>query len=72
MIRKRSITIHGHRTSLSLEDPFWDALHSIAERRGMAVAALVADIDDGRDPTDNLSSAARLFVLEWLKAGNRL
>lgn len=71
MIRKRSITIRGHRTSLSLEDGFWQATLAIAERRGMPLAALIAEIDETRDPRDNLSSATRLYVLAWLKAGNR-
>jgi predicted DNA-binding ribbon-helix-helix protein len=68
MIRKRSITLRGHRTSLSLEDAFWDEAVSIAEARGIAVAALIAEIDARRDPADNLSSAVRLFVLRDLKA----
>ncbi len=68
MIRKRSITLHGHRTSFSLEEAFWNELVAIAEERGMAIAALVAEIDEKRDPRTNLSSAARLYVLDRLKA----
>ena len=72
-IRKRSVTIGRHRTSVSLEAAFWDALQAIAERRGMSLNALVADIDrerlQGRDLRDatNLSSALRLCVLDDLK-----
>ncbi|HKU95035.1 MAG TPA: ribbon-helix-helix domain-containing protein [Vineibacter sp.] len=72
-IRKRSVTIGRHRTSVSLEAAFWDELQAIAERRGMSLNALVADIDrerlQGRDLRDatNLSSALRLHVLEALK-----
>lgn len=45
---KRSITIHGHRTSISLEAPFWDFLEEIAKNRGLSISALVAEIDDAR------------------------
>jgi predicted DNA-binding ribbon-helix-helix protein len=72
MIRKRSIAIRGHRTSLSVEDPFWRALAAIAGQRGLSLAALIAEIDDARRPEDNLSSAARLYVLEWLTSGKTL
>lgn len=70
MIRKRSVTIRGHRTSISLEAEFWEELHVIAERRGMSVAALVAEIDALRGNA-NLSSALRLHVLRALKLRNR-
>lgn len=67
-VRKRSISIRGHRTSFSLEQPFLDELAAIAARRGMTVAALVAEVDAARPREANLSSALRLHVLEWLKA----
>ena len=67
MIRKHSATLHGHRTSFSLEDGFWDELKGIAAVRGVSLASLIAEIDDGRDPDSNLSSALRLHVLAWLK-----
>ena len=60
--RKRSLTIAGHRTSVSLEEPFWDALKEIAATEGLTVAALIAQVDSGREAT-NLSSALRLHVL---------
>ena len=60
--RKRSLTIAGHRTSVSLEDPFWQALKEIAEERGLPLAALVTEIDDARGDT-SLSSALRVHVL---------
>lgn len=72
-IRKWSVTIGGHRTSVSLEAAFWDELLAIAARRGVSLNALVADIDrerlQGRDLRDatNLSSALRLHVLEALR-----
>jgi predicted DNA-binding ribbon-helix-helix protein len=61
---KRSVTIRGHRTSFSLEQPFFEALVEIAARRGMSIAALVAEIDGSRPRGANLSSALRVFVLE--------
>lgn len=60
---KRSIAIAGHRTSISLEQPFWEELKRLAALRGMSVAALIAEIDQGRK-RQNLSSALRVHVLE--------
>ena len=67
MIRKHSATLHGHRTSFTLEDGFWDELKAIAAARGLSQAALIAEIDDARPTESNLSSALRLYVLQWLK-----
>ena len=64
---KRSIAIAGHRTSISLEQPFWSALAEIAAARGMSLSALVAEIDRGRPTRSNLSSAVRVFVLDWYR-----
>lgn len=66
-IVKRSLSIRGHRTSISLEDAFFDEIARLAEERSMSLAALVAEIDATRDRRTNLSSALRLFVLEHLK-----
>ena len=60
---KRSVTIAGHRTSLSLEQSFWEALGEIAAARKTSVAGLIADIDRKRKPDENLSAAIRVFVL---------
>ncbi|QQP90960.1 ribbon-helix-helix domain-containing protein [Skermanella sp. TT6] len=60
-IRKRSVTIAGHSTSVSLEAAFWDALKDIAASRGVSVNGLIEQIDEGR--SGNLSSAIRVFVL---------
>lgn len=68
MIRKHSTTLHGHRTSISLEDAFWDELHIIAEKRKISFAALLAEIDDKRPEGSNLSSSLRVYVLNWLKS----
>jgi predicted DNA-binding ribbon-helix-helix protein len=71
VIRKHSATLHGHRTSFSLEDEFWLELKAIAAQRGISLAGLIAEIDDQRSPESNLSSALRLHVLKWLKAPRR-
>lgn len=62
-IVKRSLAIAGHRTSISLEDAFWQGLRRLAEERNLPVAALVAEIDATRG-RNNLSSAIRVFVLK--------
>lgn len=64
-MRKRSVTIAGHRTSVSVEDEFWDEFTAIAGREDKSVNRLIAEIDRSR--TANLSSAIRLYVLETLK-----
>jgi len=75
VLRKRSVTIAGHRTSLSLEAAFWDALKEIAAQRGLSLNRLIEDIDRARQEgqgaatAPNLSSAARVFVLgHWRRA----
>ncbi|MDH4411849.1 MAG: ribbon-helix-helix domain-containing protein [Rhizobium sp.] len=67
MIRKRSITLHGHRTSFSVENAFLDELKTIAARRGLSFAGLIAEIDEARPLDSNLSSALRLYVLADMK-----
>jgi len=81
-MRKRSVTIDGHRTSISLEDAFWAELSEIARARGLSLNALVAEIDHARgapqgskmggsktggNTGSNLSSALRLYVLDDLR-----
>ena len=75
---KRSIVIAGHKTSLSVEDPFWNAMREIAKERGLTMSQLVGLIDMDRRE-GNLSSTIRLFVLavfrerlEGRKDGERL
>lgn len=60
---KRSVTIAGHATSITLEEPFWSALKAIAANRGQSLQGLIAEIDDAK-ADNNLSSALRLFVLK--------
>lgn len=64
---KRSVAIAGHRTSVSLEEPFWDALNAIAREQGRSLPSLIGDID-GRRGACNLSSALRVFVLAAVQA----
>jgi predicted DNA-binding ribbon-helix-helix protein len=67
--RKRSLTLKGHRTSVSLEDEFWAAFCEIASQRGMARNALAAEIDQRRDMQNGLASEIRLFVLRHYRDG---
>lgn len=60
---KRSFSIAGHRTSISLEAAFWDALKVAAKKDGIPVAKLIARIDQGRDG-GGLSSAVRVWILQ--------
>lgn len=63
---KRSVTIAGHRTSITLEAPFWNALKEIAAIRKQSVNALIGTLEDTQQP-NNLSSAIRVFVLAHYK-----
>jgi predicted DNA-binding ribbon-helix-helix protein len=60
---KRSLTLHGHRTSVSLEAEFWGAFRAIAADRGVALNQLAAEIDDARQGEEGLASAIRVFCL---------
>jgi len=66
-MHKRSITIRGHQTSITLEEAFWDELSALAGARKLSLSALVAEIDKARGAPGNLSSSLRLYVLEALK-----
>ena len=70
LIIKRSIVIAGHRTSVSVEDAFWEGLKEIAKQRHEVLAHLVASIDADRQHA-NLSSAIRLYVLEFYRDHQR-
>jgi predicted DNA-binding ribbon-helix-helix protein len=63
---KRSIVLVGHKTSVSLEDQFWNGLHEIAGRENMTISTLVEKIDTNRN-CHNLSSAIRIFVLDHFR-----
>lgn len=66
---KRSVIRNGHKSSISLEDQFWDALREIADHKDVAISTLVAAIDHSRT-TSNLSSAIRVFVLDHFRHTN--
>ncbi|WP_170570138.1 ribbon-helix-helix domain-containing protein [Ruegeria atlantica] len=65
---KRSLTLKGHRTSVSLEDEFWQAFREIAKEKNTPINALAADIDVNRDPEIGLASAIRVFILNWYRS----
>ncbi len=68
-MRRHSVTLSGHRTSISLEDGFWAELQRIATTRSLSINALVTEVDKAR--TGNLSSALRLLVLADLRQESR-
>ncbi|MDO9382391.1 MAG: ribbon-helix-helix domain-containing protein [Hyphomicrobiaceae bacterium] len=65
--QKRSFSIKGHRTSISLEAPFWDALRDAAAEQKLTLAGLVAQIDDARGDDGGLSTAVRIWVLDYFR-----
>ena len=67
--QKHSLTLAGHRTSVSLEPEFWQAFRDIAADRGLAVNALAAEIDAARTGDTGLATAIRLYVLRHYRGG---
>ncbi|MFC7333354.1 ribbon-helix-helix domain-containing protein [Rhodocista pekingensis] len=65
MIKKRSVLVAGHPTSVTLEEPFWEVLKELAAARGVPVGTLIEEVDAAR--TGNLSSALRVYVLESVR-----
>jgi predicted DNA-binding ribbon-helix-helix protein len=63
--RKRSVTVAGHRTSVTLEGAFWGSLKEIADKRGKSINTLIAELDQTQP--ENLSSALRVFILNHYK-----
>ncbi len=66
--KKHSLTLKGHRTSVSLEDEFWDAFREIAAARGQPINVLAAEIDAARGLDIGLASAIRLFILRHYRS----
>jgi len=66
LVTKRSVVLAGHKTSVSLEDAFWDSLKAIAAYRRITLSALLAAIDSGREYS-NLSSHIRIFVINFYR-----
>jgi predicted DNA-binding ribbon-helix-helix protein len=67
IVKKRSVRISGHPTSITLEDGFWDELKSIAQRQKRSISDLISEIDESQTHT-NLSSALRLYVLHDIQS----
>ena len=65
--QKRSLTLKGHRTSVSLEEEFWVEFRRIAKSRGLAINVLASEIDAARGTEAGLASAIRVFVLNELR-----
>lgn len=65
---KRSVTLKGHRTSISLEEPFWRALKALAHEQRKPINVLVAEIDVDRGQDAGLASALRVYVLQQMEA----
>ena len=72
LIVKRSVVLNGAKTSVSLENKFWDGLQEIARNENLTNSALVERIAGGRRESDNLSSEIRVFVLDHFRATNEL
>lgn len=68
---KHSLTLHGHRTSVSLEPAFWEALRAIADARAIPLNQLAAEIDDARQGDAGLASAIRVHVLNHYRTATR-
>lgn len=66
---KRSLTLRGHRTSVSVEDVFWSEFRRLAAARGQSINELAAEIDADRGMASGLASAIRVWVLAEVKAG---
>jgi predicted DNA-binding ribbon-helix-helix protein len=64
---KHSLTLRGHRTSVSLEAPFWTAFREIAAAEGKTLNELASEIDEGRGTASGLAGAIRVFVLGWYR-----
>lgn len=64
---KHSLTLRGHRTSVSLEEEFWQAFRTIAAERGVTINQLAAEVDEARQGDVGLASAIRVFVLNWYR-----
>lgn len=67
--RKRSLTLQGHRTSVSMEEIFWVEFRRLATKSGQSVNALAAQLDETRVPPASLASVIRVFVLNAVKRG---
>lgn len=67
-MKKRSVNILGHQTSISMEEEFWSALKSLADERNLSINKMIAEIDRARGLNANLSSAVRIYILKDLQS----
>ncbi len=67
-MKKRSVKVMGHDTSITLEEPFWKALKDLAEEQGLSVNQMVSDIDQSREMETGLSSAIRIYILNHYRS----
>ncbi len=65
---KHSLTLRGHRTSVSLEPAFWEAFRGIAAERGLSVNEMASEIDEARSGSEGLATAIRLFCLDHYRS----
>lgn len=65
-MKKISVSLSGHQTSISLEPEFLNALHEIATKQNKSIASIIGDIDSKRNPNTNLSSAIRIWILQYV------
>ena len=65
-MHKISVSLSGHQTSISLEQEFFDILQQIANDKKTSVAAIIKEIDEHRNPTSNLSSETRIWILKQI------
>lgn len=66
-LRKRTLILSGHDTSVALEPEFWEVLEDVAQSHKLALPALVAKVDSARTPPHSLASALRVYALNWLR-----
>lgn len=71
-MKKISVSLSGHQTSISLEEEFIDALHQIAAHDNISVASIIQSIDESRSPESNLSSAVRSYILRQYMKSSKL
>ena len=71
-MKKISVSLSGHQTSISLEEEFIDALHEIAKHDNISVASIIQSIDESRSPESNLSSAVRSYILRRYMKSSKL
>lgn len=66
-MKKISVSLSGHQTSISMEEEFIECLHDIAKKKKQSIASIITEIDSTRTPDINLSSAIRIWILKQIK-----